>query len=277
MAAGVRNVPAVSFFRMQDPVRPPSSDPSSSRRRDAFFGAVDSARLLRPFDEIPGVLYIVKDGDSRIMAISPRAAERMRYREADQILGKAPDEYLPRELAEKFRADDRWVLEHDEPRRNLVEIWFDAEGRRDWVVTSKYPLHDTAGRVIGLIAILQSLDMLQRRLADLGPVGKAVDYIREHLGENLVVEEIARQAGISARQLQRQFQRVLGQSIRQYLIRTRVHAATRELLHSERTLGEIALRFGFNDQSAFSNAFRSIIGMSPREYRLRETGGRRRI
>jgi AraC-like DNA-binding protein len=58
------------------------------------------------------------------------------------------------------------------------------------------------------------------------------------------------------------------------MIRTRVHAATRELLHSEHSLGEIALCFGFNDQSAFSNAFRSIIGMSPREYRLRETGGR---
>jgi transcriptional regulator GlxA family with amidase domain len=79
--------------------------------------------------------------------------------------------------------------------------------------------------------------------------------------ENLMVEEIARYAGFSARQLQRQFQRVLGQSIRQYLIRTLVHAATRELLHSEHSLGEIALGFGFNDQSAFSNAFRSIIGM----------------
>jgi transcriptional regulator GlxA family with amidase domain len=105
--------------------------------------------------------------------------------------------------------------------------------------------------------------------AHLGPVGKAADYIRDHLSEPIRVSRIARHVGFSERQLERLFRRAFGMTIQQFVIQSRIHAAACELTHSGRTIAEIALIFGFSDQSAFTNQFRDITGMTPRVYRER--------
>ena len=257
---------------MRKSAREKSSQEGRLRLRDGFLRRVALRELLRPFDDVPGVLYIVKDAESRVMAISPESVQRMGYKREEEIIGLAPHEYLSMELADKFRADDQWVLTHGKPRLNMVEMWFNPQGKRDWIVTSKYPLRDDEGLVIGVIGILQNLGVRLKRLAHLGPIGKAADYIRVHLGEVLRVPDIARRVGLSERQMQRLFRRVFGQSIQQYIISTRIHAATHELTHSDRAIAEIALMLGFNDQSAFSNTFRRLTGLSPRAYR-RDTLG----
>lgn len=253
---------------MQNPARNLSLNKRLALR-DVFLRRVPLREVLRPFDTVQGVFYIVKDTKSRVMAISPESVKRMGYESEEEVIGKMPSEYLPKELAEKFRDDDASVVELGEPRLNMVEIWFNPQGRRDWILTSKYPLRDTRGRIIGVIGILQNLDFRQRHFADLGPVGKAVHYIDAHLGDTLMISEVAQHAGLSERQLQRLFRRILGQTVQQFIIATRIHTAGHELLHSERSINEIALRMGFHDQSAFSNAFRGVTGLSPRAYRQR--------
>jgi PAS domain S-box-containing protein len=223
--------------------------------------------LLRPFDDVAGLLYIVKDHQSRVVAISPESLLRMGYNDETQVIGKLPEEYLPAELALKFRADDEWVLKTGQARLNMVEMWFNPQGRREWISTNKYPLRDADGKVIGVIGILQNLDIREKRFAHLGPVGEAADYIRAHLGEPLMIRDIARHAGFSERQLQRNFHKVLGQTIQQYIIQNRIHAAITDLTHSGLTLGDIALKSGFNDQSAFTNCFKKITGQTPHAYR----------
>lgn len=225
--------------------------------------------MLRPFDAIPGVFYIVKDRLSRVIAISPEAVKRMGYHDESEVLGKLPDDYLPPELAEKFREDDRWVMERGVPRLGMVEMWFHPHGGRDWISTNKYPLRNTDGGVVGIIGILQNLDIREKRFAHLGPVEEAADHIRRHLGEPLMVGEIARRTGFSERQLQRNFRKVFGQTIQQYIIASRIHAAIADLTVGGLRISEIALKYGFNDQSAFSNCFRRFTGQSPHAYRVR--------
>jgi PAS domain S-box-containing protein len=225
--------------------------------------------LLRPFDDLSGILYIVKDCQSRVLAISPESLRRMGYKHEHQVIGKLPEEYLPPELALKFRADDAWVLQTGKARLNMVEMWFNPQGQREWISTSKYPLKDAAGNIIGVMGILQNVDIREKRFAYLGPVGDAADYIRARIGEPLLISKIARHAGFSERQLQRNFHKVFNQTIQQYIIQTRIHAAIAYLCHSGLTLGEIALKSGFNDQSAFTNRFKRVTGQTPRAYRLK--------
>lgn len=230
--------------------------------------------LLRPFDSLPGAFYIVKDRLSRVIAISPEAVKRMGYRDEKEVLGKLPADYLPPELAEKFCEDDHWVMERGIPRLGMVEMWFNPHGGRDWISTNKYPLRGADGGVVGIIGILQNLDIREKRFAYLGPVGDAADHIRGHLGEVLMVGDIARRTGFSERQLQRNFRKVFGQTIQQYIIASRIHAAIGDLTDSGLRISEIALKYGFNDQSAFSNCFRRITGQSPHAYRLKASGDR---
>ena len=123
--------------------------------------------------------------------------------------------------------------------------------------------------MVGLIGTVHFFEARRKMPGYFGPVGKAADFIRDRLGEGLMLAETARHAGLSERHLQRLFRRSFGMTIQQFIIRSRIQAAIYELSHSQRTIAEIALMFGFSDQSAVSVQFRSVAGVPPRIYRER--------
>jgi transcriptional regulator GlxA family with amidase domain len=170
-------------------------------------------------------------------------------------------------LAEHYEQDDRKVYTTGQPLRNIIEIGFNEQGVPDWIITDKYPLRNARGRVVGIIGTMQSLDQRVQRLPHLGEVGKAAAFIRANLGERLLLADVAQHVGMSERHLQRLFHKLIGMAIQQFIVHSRVHAAAYELMRSDRPLVDIALMFGFSDQSAFSNTFRKLTGLPPREYR----------
>jgi AraC-like DNA-binding protein len=157
---------------------------------------------------------------------------------------------------------------HGQPLRNIVEMFFNEQGLPDWIITDKYPVRDRRGKVVGVIGTVQTFETRCKMLAHFGAVGQAADFIREHLSESVMLAEIARHVGLSQRQLQRLFRRAFGLTIQQFIIQSRIQAATHELTHSNRAIADIALSLGFSDQSAFTNQFRRVTGMPPRKYRV---------
>lgn len=247
-----------------------TSVPARLRLRDQFFrDQISPRQLLEAFDHLPEVRYFVKDAKSRVMALSSKRVAQLGLSSEEEVIGLTDDDYLPAEIADKFLADDQWVIQHGQPLRNRVEMGLDENGFRDWTITDKYPLRNARGKVVGLIGTVQFLESRRKMLGYFGAVGQAADFIRDRLGEGLMLSEIARHAGFSERQLQRLFHRVFGMSVQQFVIRSRIQAAMRELTHSERSIADIALMFGFSDQSAFTNQFRRVTGLPPRLYRQR--------
>ena len=238
--------------------------------RDRFFRRLAHLRdLLRPFDRAPGLLYFVKDADSRTMAVSPASVPRMGGKTEDDVIGLTPHQYLPPDIADKYLADDRRVLRTGQPLVNVVEVWVNEQKLRDWIVTDKYPLRDAAGRVVGLIGTLQSFQDRRRQLAHLGPVGEAADYIQGRLDSPLRLGEVAAAVGYSERHLERLFRQVFGMTVWRFVVQSRVHAAARALTESDRSITRIALDHGFCDASAFSRTFREATGTTPKQYRDR--------
>jgi AraC-like DNA-binding protein len=240
------------------------------RYREEFFRktGIDPRQFLQAFDHVPGLYYFVKDAESRTLL---NTRERVRW-EGEQYdlrtVGKKPREYLEaKDLAQHYEQDDQKVYRTGKPLRNIVEIGFNEDGVPDWIITDKYPLKDAKGKVIGIIGTMQTLEHRVQTLPLLGEVGMAASYIRSNLGERLHLSDVAEHVGMSERHLQRMFHKLLGMSIQQFIIRSRVHAAAYELSHSSRSIAEIALMYGFSDQSAFTNSFRKVFGMPPREYR----------
>jgi PAS domain S-box-containing protein len=261
-------------MRLSPSERPESLPPSLSleaRRalQEQFFHhTIDMHGFLIALEDATDIVYFIKDAQGRAMGSSRKSLHRMGIRE-DDIIGKLPHEYMPRDLADKYAADDQRVLRSGKPLRNVVEMGFSAEGGRDWMITDKFPLHDTAGRVVGLLGTIQSFEARRRQLAPIASVGLAADFIHEHLGEAIQLKDVAAHVSLSERHLQRLFHRVFGMTIQRFIIQSRIHAAIHELTHSQRPITEIALMFGFNDQSAFTNRFRQVTGMPPGTYRRR--------
>lgn len=95
---------------------------------------------------------------------------------------------------------------------------------------------------------------LRRRLAD---------YIEQHLGESLGLEELARMASLSEYHFARMFRHSFGLPPHRYVLQRRLLRARELLRHGDLPLGEIALACGFASASHFSNRFRQAFGAAP--------------
>ena len=101
-----------------------------------------------------------------------------------------------------------------------------------------------------------------------GPLRAVVDYIEAHLDTALPLEALAAVAHRSAYHFARQFKAATGLPPHQYVIARRV-ARAQQLLHPDRdlTLAEIAARVGFTDHSQFTQHFKRVVGVTPRQFR----------
>ena len=99
-------------------------------------------------------------------------------------------------------------------------------------------------------------------------IHKVQDYIEEHFGENMSIEELSDVAGFSKYHFSRIFQGILHEPLAHYVNRIRLERSLFLLAHREdKNMTDIAYELGFTDSATFSRAFKNYYGVSPREYR----------
>ncbi len=98
-------------------------------------------------------------------------------------------------------------------------------------------------------------------------IQKAIDYIEEHLLEDLTIESISRQANASAFHFQRTFTILTDISIGEYIRRRRLTLAAQEISSTNGKVIDLAYKYGYDTPEAFSKAFRRQHGVSPSEAR----------
>lgn len=110
---------------------------------------------------------------------------------------------------------------------------------------------------------------LGRGLEQLGAdVRSAIEIIEANISEPLSVPEISLLAGLSQRQLERQFKKSVGCSIVQFGLLLRLQHARVLLISTDLGVREIATASGFNSLSHFSHAFKKCFGRRPSANRL---------
>jgi AraC family transcriptional regulator len=100
----------------------------------------------------------------------------------------------------------------------------------------------------------------------LGQIQRAVDYIEDHLNDELEVDSIAKVAGFSKWHFQMVFSSSVGDSLKSYIRGRRLTKAMGELGSDKRIL-DIALDAGFESQEAFTRAFKAQFQNTPGECR----------
>lgn len=100
------------------------------------------------------------------------------------------------------------------------------------------------------------MNMLER-------LNTTIEYIEEHLLEDLHMPTIANVIGISESELQKTFYALTGISIVEYVRRRRLTLAGFELQKKNKSVLEVALEFGYSSPDSFTRAFRQIHGITP--------------
>lgn len=98
---------------------------------------------------------------------------------------------------------------------------------------------------------------------------KAINYIENHLMEEISIEEIAKQANTSMFHFQRTFAILTDISVGEYIRRRRLTLAAHELIKSNCRIVDLAYKYGYDTPEAFTKAFRKQHGIAPSEMRAR--------
>jgi PAS domain S-box-containing protein len=122
-------------------------------RKEAEQALAEERNLLRTLvDTLPDAIY-VKDTQSRFILGNVGVARLMGAGHAENLVGKSDRDFFPTELAARYQADERAVLESGEALINREEPIVDADGKRGWLLTTKAPLRDTRGQIIGVVGM----------------------------------------------------------------------------------------------------------------------------
>lgn len=133
-------------------------------RKQAEQALDDERKLLRTLiDAVPDYIY-VKDLEGQFILNNSANVELLNVSSAEEAVGKTDLDFFPRGLAERFRYDDRQVLESGQPLVNKEELSVDAAGFERWVLTTKVPLRDHEGRITGTIGVTR--DITERKRAE---------------------------------------------------------------------------------------------------------------
>jgi len=119
--------------------------------------------MLTLMENLPDYIYF-KDTAGRFLSVNPSMAKLFGSSDPAQIIGKSDADFFSEEHVRKTMADEQEIIRSGRPVLEMEEKETWAEGTQRWILTSKLPLRDGAGRIIGICGI--SSDITERKRAE---------------------------------------------------------------------------------------------------------------
>jgi PAS domain S-box-containing protein len=103
-------------------------------------------------DNLPDFIY-VKDIESQFIISNTALAQAVGAEVPDELVGKTDFDFFPEELAAQYRADEMALINSGQPLLDHEEPVIDSRGNQIWISTTKVPLRDSQGKIVGFVGI----------------------------------------------------------------------------------------------------------------------------
>ncbi|MEI7431047.1 MAG: cache domain-containing protein [Betaproteobacteria bacterium] len=140
------------------------------------------AVLRTLIDTLPNLIWL-KSVEGVYLACNKRFEQFFGASEAE-ILGKTDYDFVDKKIADSFREHDRLAMEKNGRSVNEEEVIFAFDGHRELLETTKVPMHDSNGSLIGVLGV--GHDITQRHATEL-----ELEQHRQHLQELVDVRTTA--------------------------------------------------------------------------------------
>jgi len=237
------------------------------REREAFRERLQGGQLELLFDHLPGVYFVMKSRDGRVMMANDVAVRLCGFEHEAEMLGKTDYDLFAPERADTYVQDDRHVFETGERIIDRVEMAPDPSISINWFVTTKIPLRSVDGEILGLACMARNMTEAFETLRPYAEMNEVLEYVREHYAATIKLVELAKIANLSLRQFERRFRATFHITPMMHIRNVRIRAACNLLASTNDTVAAIALEVGFYDHSHFTRSFKRVMGLSPTEYR----------
>ncbi|MBN2292078.1 MAG: AraC family transcriptional regulator [Pirellulales bacterium] len=235
---------------------------------EEFHGRLDSPmQLSRLFDCLPELYFWAKDEHSRFVAVSSGVLALTNSDSEEQMLGRTDLEFYPRNLAEHYIEEDRWVMRNRKPVKDQAWLVPNHRGELKWFISSKIPLYGDGGKAIGTAGVMRDFEKAGAVFQPYQEMEAIINHVLTNYSDRIDVTTLASAARLSVSQFDRKFKQIFQITPQQFILRVRIHAASQALTAGDQPVSKVALSSGFFDQSYFSRQFRAQTGMTPTAYR----------
>ena len=143
--------------------------------------------LLTILENVP-IRVFWKDADLNYLGCNTAFARSAGFLKPEDLLGKDDFQMCWHDQAEEFRTDDRQVMTSEVPGIGIEKSLTTPEGQMSWVRTSKVPLYDMGGKVIGMLGIDEDISEQKKKAEE-----KARLEVQLHQSQK--IESVGRLAG----------------------------------------------------------------------------------
>ena len=118
---------------------------------------LEDIKLLRTLiDALPDPIY-VKDIQGRYVFTNAAHVKKLGAASPEEVAGKTDFDFDLEELAERNQADEQEILRSDQPLISKEEPSIDEEGNERWNSTSKVPLQNDSGEIVGIVGVTREV------------------------------------------------------------------------------------------------------------------------
>ncbi len=134
-------------------------------------------QLRTLIDNLPDMIF-VKDPRSRFIVVNTACAQQLGASRPEEVLGKSDGDFVAPKLAAQYMADEQVLMQSGQMLHKEERTQHKTLGEMRWSLTTKIPLKDAAGNVVGLMGIAR--DITERK-----QIEQALNEHMQQLGEVL--------------------------------------------------------------------------------------------
>lgn len=183
----------------------PTARDWAAAQEDFLAQIAPHSHFHRVFDGLGDVYFFAKNLAGETMFFSRGILPHHGLEQEEQMLGATDDQLTPGPFADRFKEEDREVIQTRQPLLGMIDVWFDEVGLPDWYETNKYPILDRRGEVLGVMGTLRACRGISPPGSAGAKIGPAVVCLRGAVDRFPSVARLARECDLSPRQLQRAF------------------------------------------------------------------------
>lgn len=219
------------------------------------------------FDLALDIAFFAKDVDGRYLTVNTSLILRHGIERKSDVIGKRPCDICPGDLGRIPTEQDERVLRTGRALIAHLELQWQRPSEPVWCLTSKLPMRDDSGTIVGLIGFSQDVRAPLNTTEIPERFAAVISEFEQNPSMEFTPLLLAARSQMSPQRIGRLTKKVFGLTPIQLITKTRISTASRLLRETTRSLVDISLACGYSDQSAFTRAFRSSTGQTPLEHR----------